>query len=331
MKRYAELLAVAVRGDRIESEHFGHVAICDVDGKLIRSRGDADRPIFLRSSAKPLQAISCILAGAADRYAWTNAQLAVVCASHAAEDAHLLAVQQILVKADLLEDQLGCGPHAPFSESARDRLLLTGKRPTRLHNNCSGKHAGMLAACRHAGWDTDAYLRLEHPLQQANLATLCRFAGCTPPSVPTAIDGCGVPTFQISVAQTASAFARLTNAERLDSADRSAANRVVEAMLAEPWQLAGSKIFNTALMEFGQGKIVAKLGAEGVFGIGLPGLGVGIAIKIADGSARVHPVVVANELRPLLPELDWDRFLESTSPAITNTRGELVGEYRAAI
>lgn len=331
MTRYAELLAVATRGGRIESEHFGHVAICDVDGKLVRGIGDAQRPVYLRSSAKPFQAVTVVEIGAADRFKWTNQQLAVVCASHAAEDNHLEAVNQILKAADLVEDQLGCGPHSPFSEVARDRLVLSGKRPTKIHNNCSGKHAGMLAANSMRGWDAPTYLRADHPLQIENQRTLCRFADASESEVPTAIDGCGVPTFFLRLDRTATAFARLANPEKLGADDRAAAQTVVQAMCAESWYLAGTKIFNTTLMEFAGHRVVAKLGAEGVFCIGLPGLGLGIALKIADGTPRVHPAVVCQLLCTLLPDLNWDALLEKANPPITNTRGEPAGEYLAML
>lgn len=330
MKRYAEPLAYAERGGHIESEHFGYLAVCDSAGRVVVSRGNVDRPVFLRSSAKPFQAIACVLAGAADHYAWNDEELAVICASHAAEDFHLQAVRQILDKAELREDQLGCGPHAPFSETARDRLFAAGLRPSRIHNNCSGKHAGMLATCIHQRWDRTSYLSGDHPLQQTNLRTLCRFADSNAGNIPAGVDGCGVPTFQITIAQTATAFARLTNPERLGDDDRTAARRVVQAMASKPKYLAGSKIFNTTLMEFAGGRVVAKLGAEGVFGIGLPGLDLGIALKIADGSPRVHPVVVIHCLRRHLPDLPWDEFSVVANPPITNTRGETVGFYRAA-
>lgn len=326
----AALLAIVTRADRKESEHYGQLCICDPTGRIVRALGDPTIPTYMRSSAKPFQAITCIEHSAAARYQWTEEELAVVCASHAAEPVQLQLVQSVLSKAGLTPSALKCGPHLPFSDAARDALIQAGRAPESIHNNCSGKHAGMLACCQANGWPLDSYLDRQHPLQRQNLATFARFAGLDPAAVPTGIDGCGVPTFYSSTQAMATAFARLVQPGDLAAADRTAADAVVQAMSHHPGLIAGTGDFNTQLGEFVGSQVVAKAGAEGVICLGLPQPALGIAIKVGDGNRRAHPAIVCRLLAEYLPALDWPAFLAQVNPPLRNTRREAVGAIQAA-
>lgn len=332
----APLVAVE-RNGRVESVHAGQVVLCDTTGQVVWSVGSPQRPTYWRSSAKPLQALTGLTLGVADRYGWTDAELAVACASHTAEPVHRLAVRAILAKAGLSTADLQCGPHPPLDTATRHELLRTGRRPTRIHSNCSGKHAGMLATCRHADWPTSTYRDPTHPLQQA-IAELVGRMGDLPGAIPVGVDGCGVPTFFAPLQALATALARLGRPTSLpaglpDSAPRHA-ERIGRAIVANPVLLSGQGRFDTRIVAFAGGQVLAKGGAEGVFAAALPGQGLGFALKIDDGEARAIPALATAVLAALLPDLlspdgseSWDVFRNRVAPPIRNTRGEVVGRF----
>lgn len=259
-----------------------------------------------------------------------------MCASHAAEPMHQVVVRRILARAGLSAAALGCGPHPPIAGNERRILERAGQAPARIHNNCSGKHAGMLAASVAQGWPTEGYLAADHPLQLENRRTLARFAGVAAEEMAVGIDGCGVPTFSLSITAMARAFARLANpalaAKRgfISHADERAAAAVGAAMIARPDLLAGTGRFNSQLGVFLGARGIAKSGAEGVLCIGLTHPSLGITLKVSDGSARVHPAIVCRVLRTLLPELDWESFELTQDSRIRNTLGQTVGRIEAA-
>lgn len=324
------LLAVTTRSDRVESEHHGQIAVSDAKGQLLVSFGDPSIPTYMRSSAKPFQAVTAVRHGAADAFFWSDEELAIVCASHAAEPKQQALVRSILAKAGLSPADLKCGPHPPLCTEEKVRLERSGSEPRRIHNNCSGKHAGMLAVCQANGWPAESYLEKKHPVQQANLETMARFCGIEAESIPTGTDGCGVPSFFLPVQAMATAFARLANPSILHG-DEEAAQRVFHAMATQPEMLAGRGRFNTRLSAFLGERAVAKSGAEGVFCIGIRQPALGIAIKISDGNARVHPVVACRLLEEFLPEYPWSDFLSTVDRPILNTLGEAVGRIIPAI
>lgn len=323
-------LAYVVRSGRIESEHFGQAVVCDASGRIVKAFGDTQVATYLRSAAKPFQATTCVRLGAAERFGWTDEDLAVVCASHSAEKEHLDRVRSILARAGLSEEDLGCGPHPPISVVERDRLIRSGVSPRRIHNNCSGKHAGMLAACRAKSWPIEGYLNREHPLQQQNLATMEAFARIPADSIPTGVDGCGVPTFYLPLNALATAYARLADSKLPPADFVSSVTRVAGAMREHPWLVAGRGRFTVELSERAAGRLLLKTGAEGLIAAAIPELGLGLAVKISDGSSRAHPVVVCRILAELVPDLDWSHILKSVNPPMENTRGEAVGEIVAA-
>jgi L-asparaginase II len=319
------------RGGRLECVHFGTLAVCDSKGRVLLARGDPETATYLRSSAKPFQAATVIQTGAADRYHLTAEELALCCASHGAQPIHLSVVQSILDKCDFKCDDLQCGPQVPAHGPSAEALAHAGLKPDRIHNNCSGKHAGMLAVCRHLGWPSETYLQADHPLQQANIRSMAAFAGVEPAQIPLGIDGCGVPTFYLPVSRIATAFARLANAEASPPPYADAARRITQAMVAHPVLVGYEGQFGAILMESVKGLVIGKGGAEGVFGLGLVGRGIGIACKIGDGASRAIPPLMVALLERFLEDVDLTALRQSCLRPVLNTRGEEVGELRVVI
>ncbi len=327
------LLCEVTRGDRIESRHFGHAVIVNAAGEVLFSVGNREHPTFPRSSLKPLQALAGIAAGTADRFAFTPAEIAVTCASHAAEPRHREAVARILEKIAAVEEDLRCGPHPVSHLPSRDELILAGRQPTRIYSNCSGKHAGMLALARLIGAPLDGYWEPEHPVQQEVQRVLEATSDVSQEGLRWGIDGCGVPTYEMPLRNLALGFARLCAPESLSVRDAEAATHITNAMNAEPEMVRGEGGYDTILMRALPGLTASKGGAEGCQCIGLPGRGIGIAVKVEDGSARpLAPVTLALlQYLGVLPDELPAPLQPLLRPTIENTRGEPVGAVRATI
>jgi L-asparaginase II len=322
------------RAEEIESVHQVHAALAGADGALLARTGDPRRRAFLRSTAKPIQLLPLVEEGVADRFGFSPSELAVMAASHNAEPFHVEAVRSILAKAGLEPEWLKCSPHEPFHEPSAEALRRAGTQPTALHNNCSGKHAGMLAVSRALGWPLDTYCDPDHPLQRRILARLAELAGVPEAALGIGVDGCGAPTFALPVAAMATAFARLALADAERGDDRARAiGVVIDAMTAHPEYVAGSGRLCTDLMARLGERIVVKTGAEGVYAAVLRGMGRGLALKVADGAKRaLDPALLA-----LLEGLE---ALEGATrgslecyarPAVMNRAGVAVGRIDARI
>lgn len=284
-------LAAARRGALVESIHRGRIAVCHASGGILDAVGDPEGYVYLRSSAKPFQALPLLLSGAADALRLSDEELAVVCASHNAEPRHLSAVRSILRKVGLSEGDLQSGTHPPLYAPAAARLARSGDEPRPIHGNCSGKHAGMLALCVHEGWDTVSYRKPDHPVQQKILGALAEICVVGRDEILVAGDNCGVPTFALPLKNVAIGFARLASGEGLEGELGVAARRIREAMRSNPFMVAGTDRLDTELMQ--ATNLLLKSGAEAVFAGGSPE-GWGIAIKVSDGSGRaVRPAALA--------------------------------------
>ncbi len=307
------LLAEVVRSGYVEGTHSGSLVALRPDGSVAFSVGDLERPIFPRSSNKPLQAAALLDAG------WEPAsdeQLALATSSHNGEPGHLEVVRQILGDAGLGDGALGCPAQPPVHEESWHTILRAGGEATRLTMNCSGKHAAMLATCVVNGWPTEGYLAVEHPVQRACLLGVERLAGEHVRHV--AVDGCGAPQHALTLPGLARAFAALALGEGSE-------RRTRLAMQAKPWHVGGTGRDVTALME-GIDGLVAKDGAEGVYAAALAD-GTAIALKIGDGGGRARTPVLVAALRALgvdAPVLD--EFAET--PVLGG--GRRVGEVRVA-
>jgi L-asparaginase II len=321
-----ELLVEVTRGGEVESRHYGHVAVVDADGRVVFSLGDPDFPTYPRSSLKPLQALAGIARGTADRFSFTDAEIAVTCASHSAEPRHIEAVGRILAKIAATEDDLRCGPHPVPYIPSRNQLIREGREPTRIYNNCSGKHSGMLALARVLGAPLAGYWDADHPVQQQIQRMLHEAADTDLAQLTWGVDGCGVPTYRMPLSHLALGFARLATPERLG--DQAGGERIVKAMNAEPEMVRGEGGFDSVLMRAVPGLVISKGGAEGCHAIGVVGAGLGLAVKVEDGSARpLEPVVLAVLRRlGILPDPLPEKLQPLLRPVVLNTRDVPVGE-----
>lgn len=323
------------RGSVVESRHRVHVAVVDALGRLVARAGDPHFVTFWRSAAKPFQALPLVLDGAADRFGITAAELALCCASHSSEPGQVALVRDLLAKIGCAERDLLCGPHVPLSEAVAKDYERRGLRLTAVYSNCSGKHAGMLGLARHHGWPTEFYARLEHPVQQRCLAEVSRWTDVAVARIGTAVDGCGVVCFALPLWNMARAYARLGNAEfGMRNAESEGAGqfrtphssfRIVEAMLRHPELVAGEGRPCTEMMRAHPGRVVTKVGAEGVYSALVVQEGVGIALKVEDG----HGVAASLAMAAVLAELGLGPEPASLVARPTvNSRGDTVGELR---
>jgi L-asparaginase II len=322
-----DLDVVATRGAEVESRHRVHAAVVGDADALIASAHDTATVSSWRSCAKPFQIMPLLQSGGFDELHWGDDQLALACASHGGEPEHVAIAQKMLSDIGLEEGDLACGPHDPLSSRGMKLLRESGARLTRLHNNCSGKHAAMLARAQTAGWPTYGYERKDHQVQRHCLEACAAWAGLAPNEIGQAIDGCGVVAFALPLENMARAWSRLARAVR-DGDEL--ASRIVHAMTTRPFLVGGTERFDTLLMQETQGRVVTKIGAEGVHSVGIPERGIGFAVKVDDGAQRAQfPAVLrVLQLLDVLPETLPPRLEEFLRRPIRNTRGEVVGEVR---
>ena len=331
-----EPLVEVIRGGITESRHRGHVVAVEPDGTIAAHLGAPETVTYLRSSAKPHQAIPLVASGAADRFGFTEKEIALACASHSGEPIHTEVAASMLKKIGLGPEALKCGIHDPFSQEVARRLREKGEEPGVLQNNCSGKHAGMLALALHLGASTETYDEPTNPVQLAIGKTISDFSGIPIENIAVGIDGCGVPVFGITVKGMALMYARLVSPPvAFDEKTRTACARIVSAMTTYPELVGGSSDrLDTEIMRAAKGRLVSKVGAEGVYTVGvLPcedwPRGLGLALKIEDGDDhRARPTVVIESLRQL--GILADQSLEAVSRyaffPVRNRRGDVVGE-----
>lgn len=329
MSRSNPVLVEVWRGTAVESRHAGAIAVADADGELLLALGDVRQPIFPRSAVKVLQAVPLVESGAADAFGLCNSELAVACSSHSGDRVHLEAVRSLLAKAGLDESYLACGAHWPVSDRTMRELLQAGRVPRPLHNNCSGKHAGMLAASVHLGFEPRGYERADHPLQVMIASIISETCGIALTRNGMAIDGCSVPTWSLPISTLAQGFARLATGRGMPRARARAARRLLEACFAEPVLVAGEGRFDTIAMRALAPKLFVKGGAEGVHCAALPELGLGIALKIDDGAKRGTERAFAEVLAAILPEAR-SALAEQLEGEVLNWRGLKVGRIAAA-
>jgi L-asparaginase II len=332
-----------------ESLHYGAIAVVDSGGQLLASLGDPRTVTFMRSSAKPFQALPFIERGGDSAFHLTSKEVAILCSSHDGTDEQVEVVKSVQAKAGVQESDLQCGVHPPYHGPTLKAMEARGEIPGPNRNNCSGKHSGMLAHARMRGLPISDYLNPEHPVQQSILKTLSEMCGLKPEAVDLGIDGCSAPTFALPLERAAFGFARLCDPHSL-SADRAAAcRRITSAMMAFPGMIAGPGRFDTCIMEACPSRILAKSGAEGYMGMGIlagalgaDSPGIGIVFKVSDGdlsirdaqgntSNRVRPAVALEILQQLgaLTRKELDSLAKfGPVKQVTNWRKLVVGESR---
>ena len=325
-------VAVLVRrGARVESQHRVAYAVADPDGGLIEAAGDVDREVFPRSAIKPLQALALVESGAADRFAVSERELALACASHSGEPEHVALVRAWLARLGLDPSALECAAHPPLHGPSAQRLAAAGRAPERVHNNCSGKHAGMITVARHLGAPIAGYGRPDHPVQRLIADILRDMTGLSALPAP-AIDGCGVPTWPIPLGRLATALARFAHPAGLPARRADACARLQAAMLAQPFLVAGTDRACTEIMSVAP-QVLVKTGAEGVYAACLPQPRLGLVLKVEDGAGRAAPAALLALLRALgaLDAKAAAALAGRMQPELRNHAGVVVGRIEPAV
>jgi len=323
------VLVELTRGETVESVHRGAVAIANPQGELILSLGDVEAEVYPRSALKPIQAIPLLESGAADSFGLNDEHVALACASHSGELMHTTRVAAWLNSIGVAESDLACGPQAVRYEPLWREMIRRGEQPGRVHNNCSGKHAGFLTVARHWHATISGYEQHDHPVQMAVALTLGDLAGIATP-LPWGVDGCSAPNYALPLAAFARALARIADARSLREPRSLAAKTILAAMMAHPDLVAGTGRTCTILMRGARAPLAVKAGAEGVYAAMIPAHGLGIAIKADDGAGRAAETAIAAVLDGL-DLLGHDQGSRGVFRApILNTRDSIVGERRAA-
>jgi len=323
------VLVEVTRGNLVESVHRGAIAIADASGALKLALGDVTSPVYSRSSLKPMQAIPLIESGAAEAFGLGDEDVALACASHSGEPMHTERVETWLRRIGLSESDLACGAHPSRYEPVAEAMIRARLKPTRVFNNCSGKHTGFLTLARH--WDvaTEGYERVDHPVQQAVAAALKDLTGAK--ELQYGIDGCAAPNFATSLTEFATAAARMATPGALPQPRAAATARIIGAMIKHPELMSGTGRACAILIRACGGRAAVKTGAEGFFGAWLPAKGLGVAIKIDDGAARASETAMAAVLDQLGLLGDDSKARAILRAPVLNTRGATVGERRPAI
>ncbi len=323
------VLVEVTRGPLVESVHRGSVAIADADGRIVLALGDLETPVYPRSSLKPIQALPLVESGAAEAFGLGDEEIALACASHSGEPMHTTRVTAWLTRIGCTEADLACGAHASRYEPVAEDMIRRGEKPTRIHNNCSGKHSGFLTVARH--WDiaTKGYERHDHPVQRAVAKALSELAGVGD-DMPWGVDGCAAPNFALPLAAQARAFAKFAAPDGQHADRANACRRIVRAMTAHPELVSGTGRACAILMRGAKGRAAVKTGAEGFFAGMITERGLGIVLKIDDGAGRAAETVMAAILDKLGLLGDDRASREILRAPVLNTRGATVGERRVA-
>lgn len=314
------------RGGHLESEHRVHAVVCDGEGRTVTVHGDQERMTWMRSTMKPFQALPLVEDGVLEALGINEEELAVICASHSGEPRHVELVGSILRKAGLSEEALECGAHPPMGPVAARGLARSGRDPRRIHNNCSGKHAGMLALSVHHGWATEGYREGSHPVQQRMLKEVSRWTGCPTEEIGTAVDGCGVLCFALPLRAAARGLLDFV----AEGTRGGTPGRVAAAMVGYPVLTAGTGRLCSELMEATAGRILVKVGAEGVYVAASTDGRLGLALKVEDGARRgaEAALLALLEEHDLLSPAEAGSLGRYSAPAVRNTLGEVVGRVR---
>lgn len=328
----APIVVEVTRGTMVESVHRVIAAVTDAEGKTVVSWGDSERLVYGRSAIKPIQALPVLESGAADAFALGEDEVTLCCASHSGEAMHVDRVTAWLDRLGLSPDDLECGPQIPSHEPSAHAVIRAGQTPTRAHNNCSGKHSGMLTTAVHLGEPTKGYIREEHPVQRRLRATMQEMSGCDLSGVPTGYDGCGIPVYGVPLKGMATAMAQFADPSRLTPERAAATRRIVAACAKHPLLIGGTGRFNSKILAETGETCLLKSGAEGVFAGAVPGKGYGICLKADDGNGRAASIAMGAILRHLgvIDDAMQARLADTLVQPVHNWEGRLVGHIRPA-
>jgi L-asparaginase II len=328
----APITVEVTRGALVESKHEVHAVICDLDGKIIEAYGEADHLTFPRSAIKMIQALSLAESGAIEKYDLQDRHVAIACASHMGEDQHINVIREWLQRIGLTDDDLECGAHDPSNKLAYQQMILAHDKPTRMHNNCSGKHCGILTTCLQMGWDYHGYLRWDHPVQARLRKILSEVSGLNYENVPWGVDGCGIPTYAVPLKSIAQSMSVLIRDKGVSAERRAASKRLLSAVAHEPHMISGTQAFCTEVTIISEAKTFAKTGAEGVYTALIPEKGIALALKVVDGAYRASQTVVMELMHRLggLTDTQYVNLRNQIAP-LQNWNKDLVGEIRIKI
>ncbi len=326
----APVVVEVTRGTMVESLHRVSIAVVDSDGKAVHALGAIDRPIYGRSAIKPLQALQVIETGAADAFELGADEITLCCASHKGEAMHTDRVAAWLGRLGLSVDDLECGPQIPYHDGSAHAMLARGETPGRAHNNCSGKHSGMLTSVMHMGETVKGYLSPDHPVQQRCVAIVEEMAGESFADTARGIDGCGIPVFGSSIRSLAYAMARLADPKGMSDTRKAACGRIIASCAEFPLLISGTGSFNSAVLAETGTRVLLKGGAEGVYTAAIPELGLGVCLKADDGAGRGAEAAMLWTLQQLgvVDEAMTARIEATASPVVRNWAGTFVGTIR---
>ncbi len=331
-------LVDVTRGKITETVHYGSFSIAFGGSGNLYSVGESSEPFFLRSSAKPFQTLAFLEHPGADRFNFTQEEIALMCASHSGTDTHVNTLIGLHQKLNLSEDLLQCGTHMPYDKTTAERMIRSGKEPRLYQSDCSGKHTAMLAFAGVLNASIKNYLTLHHPVQKKIIQTFSAMCAVSPEGIEFGLDGCSAPVFAIPLPNAAIGYANLCQPDTMPKNRSSACERITDSMAAHPFMVAGPHRFDTDLMRAACGKVIAKIGAEGYQALGIlphaspTGSSIGITIKIADGdmSRRASSVVAIAVLDhfSILDQVMVSTLEPYYTRPINNWRGIRVGEIR---
>jgi L-asparaginase II len=324
-------LAEVTRSNVVESIHRGDIAVVNFKGEVLAQTGDLEKLIFLRSASKPIQGIAAINAGVVEKYNLDLKEIAILVSSHNGEKEHIEVLLEILKKIGASEEQLECGIHDPTSMEEARKLLRTGSEIRKLHCNCSGKHIGLIAASKAKGFGIEGYYKIEHQIHKEISNLISEFSNLDGKEVITGIDGCGVPVFAVPIKNAALMYANLCSEKFQNDKYKKSQNYILSAMTKYPEMVAGKGRFDTELMRRFGDRLIGKIGAEGVYCVGIIGKGIGIALKIEDGNSRaISPVILELLLQlKIINKGELEQLQRFWRPSIMNHRGEKIGEIIA--
>ena len=323
-------LVETVRANTIESTHFGSIAVVGSDGTLMHSLGNADRLTYFHSSAKPIQGIASLEAGIVEKFGLDLKEIALIVSSHSGESEHIKVLKGIMEKTGIAEDIMECGIVEPVNKEVLKELYAAGLTMNILHGNCSGKHLGMIAASKVKGFPMEDYHKGDHPMQKLVKQVVSDFSAINPDNIAEGIDGCTVPVYAVPLKNMAFAYANLCNMSFMEGKYAKSQNYIISAMTMYPEMVAGKKRIDTELMKRFGSRIIVKIGAEGVFCVGILGKNIGIALKIEDGtSIAVGPAIIEVLLQLKVLNHDETEVLkEFWRPQLLNNKKEVIGEIR---